>query len=228
MAVSVSTIIEQVRYRIDEQTVASDYLTTYMDNTIKACIPDALRWVCMYADPALLTGNSSSETSPAVKVFSFTGTSGTNNSATLSDGVVTLPANYLRTLRVRVSSWKRSVGKLIQESSDEYLMQSDDTAKADAMNPIVAEINDVPQKLELFPKPGTNDTTSITVVTNPAVESSSTITGSTTYDVPEKARTAFYYYLAYLVMIAYNDSKANQMYAAAKASLGSTEPITKA
>lgn len=215
MAIAESTIVSEVRKRIDEQSGGSDYITTSIDDTIKSCIPDALMWVCLNAHPTLLVPDSSSEVS-LLKSISFAGNSKiTSDGATFDNKSVTLPYNYLRTIRVRHEDWRMAVSKVMPEDSDEYLMQTDTTSNATSANPMVFEINSVPQKLEIYPT--ANKKLELTIVVAPQT----TAGASNTWNIPSKARSAFYYYLSYLALMIFNETtKANSMMLTARMLLG--------
>lgn len=202
----VEEIIKQVRYSIDEEAGQSDYMSAYMDNIIKAKIGDALRWVCLYADATLLSGKDES------------GCVASKTVAPDQDGYIEMGGNFLRLIRVRASGWHKAVMKTITEDSDEYLMQYDDgVSKADASRPVAALIETSPNKIQIFP---TAITAEITYAVSPDVTDTST---STDVSIPSKAKSAFVYYLAYLVMIAYDDSRASVMLATAKMHAGITQ-----
>lgn len=209
----VSDIIYQVRESLDEQSGTTDFVDTYLDNIIKAKVYDALRWVLMYADVSLINDSSS------------TGSSGNiiqNDNITVdSNGYITLDSKFVRLIRVRVDGWYKAVRNLVEEDSEEYLMQSDDTAKADNSRPVAALIRTVPNKIQVFPKPETSKTTSITYVVMDSTSDTSTLSGDSTINVPQKLITAYIYYICYLVMIAHDDtSKASNMLATAKMNAG--------
>lgn len=210
---TVANIIHHVRWCIDEETGAESYIDTYADRLIMSRIQYALRWACLYSDPSLLmSGAASGEASSSGAVVT---------SIKASDGVITLPQNFLKVLRVRSSDWKKGVSVPVTEDSDEYLMQSDETAKAGVNCPVVAYIASTPQRLELYPKPGTGASAEATIVISPDyVTETSNMNETTDVSIPSGVRTSFIYYLAYLVMCAYNDSRAGSMYEIAKQNLG--------
>lgn len=214
---TVGTIIHQVRWCIDEQTRSEDYIDSYMDDLIKSKIRYALRWACYYGDPSLLMDSDEDGSSSGI-VESKTLTASDDS---LKEGTITLDDSFLKIVRVRVSSWHRGVARLISEDSEEYVMQSDDTAKADANRPVAAYIADCPPKIELYPAPGASDKVYLTVVNSPDMSDDvSTLTIEEDISVPGKIAAAFIYYLAYLVMCAYNDNRANAMLTIAQQNLG--------
>lgn len=201
----VSEIINRVRWAVDEEKGYADYETDYMDNIIKASIHDALVWVNTYADSSLLIGTSAD--------------SGYVKHETLkvgTDGYLTPTQSLLRIIRVRNTGWNKAVMTPVREDSEEYVMQADETAKADTSRPIVAIIESVPRKLQVFPG-NVGDDVEVTYAYAPSVDDTSDIA------ITSGAQGAFIYYLAYLLMIAYNDARAGAMFSTAKMHAGITE-----
>lgn len=227
-----------MRWCIDEETGSADFNDVYMDNIIKAKSNDALRWACLYAHNGLLSGgDASGADNPTIRSYKFTQTEAQSESEetiypdgyeegsdapTLQNGVITLPYDFLKLIRVRVGSWFKGVMSIIQEDSDAYLQQSDATAAATRECPLVAVIEDYPNRLELYPKPECKDTVELTITVNPVEISISDMDDEDTdVAVPTKLKTAFLYYLAYLVLCAYNDTnKASLMLNIAKMGAG--------
>ena len=197
---------------LDEESGASDYADVYLDNIIKGNIDYALRWVLMYADATLLSGSG------CVKSYLLSNNGqpevdGTN----MKNGYISLPNNFIKLMKVKAQGWQKAVKLPVAEDSEEYLMQSDETAKADKTRPVVALLEDEPLKLELFPKPSASELAQVVFICD-----SSQSTGSN-IGVPDKVEGAFIHYLAYLVMVAWNDaSKAQNMLGVAKMELGMT------
>lgn len=230
----VSKIIKKVRWCIDEETGYQDFDDTYMNNIIKAHMGDALRWCCMYGDSSLLNDGSSSSSSGIIKDYSIivkgetsievkVGTTVvTDSHIEYNKGVLTLPTNFLKVARVRCTGWHKAIMTPIAEDSEEYLMLYDDTSKATKERPQVALIESCPQRVELWPTPATNDEIQLTFIVNPSENTTGTGENES-YGIPDKVSTAFIYYLAFLVLSAYNDvAKANSMLAIAKMHLGQT------
>lgn len=242
-----------MRWSIDEESGSTDYVDRYMDNIITAKIPDAMRWLSLYADASLLGGSGGGangtlkswstiigeepaggdsnetdeeETAAGEPAEESAGNAGATEPK-IEGNVIVLPEDFVRLIRVRVSGWRKSVMKTISEDSDEYLMQTDDTAKADGSCPVVALVEDFPCRLELFPTPQDGDTVNITYTVSPTEES--VANDGDVVSVPPKMKTAFVYYLAYLVMCAYNDvTKANTMLGVAKTQIGGGSTQTDA
>ena len=199
---NVSEIINRVRWAVDEEKGYADYETDYMDNIIKASIHDALVWVNTYADSSLLVGTSAD--SGYVKHETL---------KVVQDGYLTPTQSLLRIIRVRNTGWHKAVMTPVREDSEEYVMQADETAKADASRPIVAIIESVPRKLQVFPG-NVGDDVEVTYAYAPSVDDTSDI------PITSGAQGAFIYYLAYLLMIAYNDARAGAMFSTAKMHAG--------
>ena len=117
---NVSEIINRVRWAVDEEKGYADYETGYMDNIIKASIHDALVWVNTYADSSLLVGTSAD--SGYVKHETL---------KVVQDGYLTPTQSLLRIIRVRNTGWHKAVMTPVREDSEEYVMQADETAKAE-------------------------------------------------------------------------------------------------
>ena len=217
---TVADIIKKVRWCIDEESGYTDYEDVYLNNIIKSCIGVSLRWCAFYADAMLLTdGSGTTDTSLATDYSLTIGEQASSpEGVTYSNGRLILPATALRVTRARVNTWHKASCAFIMEDSDEYLMQYDDTAKATIDRPVACVIQTNPLKVELFPHPENGDTVEISIVNSPD-DTAYMDAGSESTDVniPVKMRGAFFYYLAYLVLCAHNDtSKASLMLNIAK------------
>ena len=238
-------IIKAVRWCIDEEAVNTtnlDGASAYdfggahtdiglMNNIIKSKIGDALRWVCLYA-PTDLLGGSDEKTSDDPPVEIPTGVLVDVDSATVTPipgqtaGSITLASDFIKLARVRVSGWHRAIKDPIGEDSEEYLQLYDaNGATATADRPQAALIERSTRKLEVWPWASTN-TVSLTYVSacepkgldNQGQETSGD--SITRYAFPQRAKTAIIYYLAFLVLSAYEDSRAARMLEIAKMNLG--------
>lgn len=198
-----SDIYKAVRWCFDEETPSD----TLMNNIIKAHVGDALRWVCLHAPSELLTGTDSASLSSYVKEISTTPV----------NSMITLPADYLRLVRVRGNLWHRSVKDLISEDSEEYLQLSDENgASATIDRPQAALIETKNRKIELWPS--VTSTVTLTYIATPTMQDDTT--DSSQVDVPSLACSSFIYYLAYLTLSAYGDERAARMLEIATANLG--------
>lgn len=222
----IGDIIKQVRWCIDEEALYGDYENTYMDNIIVAKMDDALRWVTLNADSTLLSGSDEKSKTPGIlHDYTLNNNHDAEHSGTepvLTDGVIVLPLNTVKVVRVRVSGWYRAVLTPIAEDSDEYLMQSDDNACATKERPMAALIESYPPRIELFPKPLATDTVEITIATeSEETEGGSTWSREDVVALPPKTKSAYLYYIAFLVLCAYGDiNKANAMLNVAKMEIG--------
>lgn len=223
MVLTVEDIIKQVRWCIDEEAVNIGQMTgvddnddAYMDNIIKAKVYDALRWCLQFAPNDLLSNDGSSVATDKkfVRTVTQTVTSGTPT-------VITLPDGFTRLVRVRLAEWKKAVCVPIEEDSDKYLELSDATAQATNDRPVAALIRTDPMKLELWPGGDADAQVTYTYVSNPIYNTSS-IDDDTQIYIPDKLANAYLYYLAFLLMAAYGDSKASVMLSIAKMNLGMT------
>lgn len=212
---SISDIITAVRYCIDEQVLdnsdfhnASANDNTYMDNIIKSKIGDALRWVCLYAPADLLSGNDGSTATGILQ-------DGTQSASSGICTTINVPADFIKIVRVRGAAWHRAVMSLISEDSEEYLQLRDaNGAAATADRPQAALIESAQRKIECYPV----DTISYTYVKDPTV--GVTYGDSSTPLIPDKVKTAFIYYLTFLLLSAYGDERAPRMLDIAKMNIG--------
>jgi hypothetical protein len=215
---TIKSIIDNVRWVLDEEKGQPDYETVYMDNIIKSRINDALRWIIYNADTSLLDGSDTNDGTGCIIQEELP--SGVETKATLDGAYVRMPSDFVRLVRVKVTGWARAIHEPIAEDSEQYLMQSDAVAKADKTRPQAAIVSTLPNKIELFPTPLEGDKVEITYAVTPG-EIDTSASEDTSFGIPPKLKTAFIYYLAYLVMIAYDDnSKANSMLATAKMNAG--------
>ena len=224
----VSEIIKQVRWCIDEeavniggiQDINNDVLDNddaYMDNIIMAKIFDALRWCMQFAPNDLLNSDGTPGVSADKKFVRTTTTTVVSGTPC----VITLPEGFQRLVRVRLSDWKKAVCVPIEEDSDKYLELSDATAQATNDRPVAALIRTDPMKLELWPGGEADAQVSYSYVCVPSYGSSS-LTDSTDIYIPEKLKSAFLYYIAFLLLSAYGDGRASVMLSIAKMNLGQT------
>ena len=215
---TIRSIIENVRWSLDEEKGQPDYETRYMDNIIISKINDALRWCIFNADTSLLDGSDTNDGTGCIIQEELPSASQTK--ATLNGAYVIMPTDFVRLIRVKVTGWARAIHEPIAEDSEQYLMQYDAVAKADKTRPQAAMIATLPNKIELFPTPLEDDKVEITYAITPE-EIDTSVSLDTSFGIPPKLKTAFIYYLAYLVMIAYDDtSKANSMLVTAKMNAG--------
>ena len=237
----VGDIIKAVRWCIDEEVEnyakfanpsAGDI--SYMDNIIKNKIGDALRWVCLYAPAELLTGSdiAGSDTGIIYEGEITTTDDITDESAGIVDGAPTsvtnnrfvLPSNFIKLVRVRGNSWHRAIGgdSVLAEDSDEYLQLHDPTcAYATADRPQAALINKKRKELECWPSATKFEFSCVVSPATVNIEPSGTTPANV--PIPPLVRSSFIYYLAFLVLSAYEDSRAARMLEIAKMNISRTE-----
>lgn len=223
----VSEIIEKVRLCLDEQALnistladVSNNDNTYMDNIIKSKVGDALRWCCVNAPTDMLYGSDTEGTDTGIiKLYTSTTITASNLSTEGDIGKITLPTTFIKLSRLRASSWHRAVLNLVEEDSDEYAMMWDSTEKGTVDLPRAGICHTNPVEIHFQPYTS-SDTFEVSYVADPS-ENISELTDETTVVLPPKIKTSFIYYIAYLVMIAYeNFTKATQCYNVAVQNLG--------
>lgn len=213
---TVGEIIKEVKWCVDHETREDSKLSdggedTYMDNIIKAKINYALRWV------AVMTGQCTS-----MSTGSSGGLSVTQNSviASVNDvGEVTVPAGISATdiQRVRLSIWCKAA-KPVDDTSDDAMLMFDDTAKGTVERPLATIVRGSTIKILVQPwKSGCTAEISY-IGTNQTLQG--TPGDSTNVNVSDTQRNAFIYYIAYLLLAAYEDPGAPTMLSIAVQSLG--------
>ena len=212
---SIEEIIKAVRWCIDEESnntseIADEKDDLYMDNIIKSKINDALHWIAITAasSPVLSDSKSIGSTSDTIQVSDF--------DSNRNIGVITMPSNMeiITINRIRGASWYKAVTP-VEDTDDEALMMYDDTAKGTIDRPQAAIMRENPIKILMQPK------TLTAVITYVGVPKSvSTDVSTTDVSIPDKLKNAFIYYIAFLLLSAYDDTKASQMYTIALQQLG--------
>jgi hypothetical protein len=212
----VEDIIKAVRWCIDEESNNTSEITDekddlYMDNIIKSKINDALHWIAITAASSPVLSDSKkvdATTTSTIKVESFDETRGI--------GAITMPSDteVINISRVRGEGWFKAVTP-VEDTDDEALMMYDDTAKGTADRPLATIMREDPICILLQPIPDN------AVISFVGVPKNVSITSDTTdVAIPDKLSNAFIYYLAFLLLSAYDDTKANQMYTIALQQLG--------
>lgn len=224
---TVDEIIKQVRFCIDEESNNTSSLAdvidekddSYMDNIIKAKIPDALHWIAVTATSSAVLSNSK-ETSK--KADSSTPSTSTDMEVAAFEGsdtigIVEMPSNIsvFNINRVRATGWHKAVVP-VEDTSDDALLMFDETAMGTIDRPQAAIMRTTPLKLLVQPKAATITVSYVgvpTVISKDNDEKESV-------DISDNFKSSFIYYLAFLLLSAYDDSKANQMYNIALQMLG--------
>lgn len=227
---SIEEIIKAVRWCIDEESNNTSEITDekddmYMDNIIKSKINDALHWIAITAASSLVLSDSKSAasdktdsektasekvdatTSSTIKVESFDDTRGI--------GVITMPSDteVINISRVRGKGWFKAVTP-VEDTDDEALMMFDDTAKGTEDRPLATIMRENPIRILLQPIPEE------AVISFVGVPKNVDTASSTDVAIPDKLSNAFIYYIAFLLLSAYDDTKATQMYTIALQQLG--------
>lgn len=226
----VDEIIKQVRWCIDEETSGTAYLTdnkddVYMENIIRAKIPDALHWIAITASASsVLSSSSSTQKNSSSDVASTTTTMTVTSFDDHEDiGVITMPSSVsvFNINRVRGKGWHKAVVP-VEDTSDEALMMFDDTSKGTIDRPQAAIMRVKPLKVLVQPMPS-DGTVSVSYVGVPTDITKGGGEEGDSVEISDNFRGAFIYYIAFLLLSAYDDSKANQMYSIALQQLGANQ-----
>lgn len=226
----VDEIIKQVRWCIDEETSGTAYLTdnkddVYMENIIRAKIPDALHWIAITASASsVLSSSSSTQKNASSDVASTTTTMTVTSFDDHEDiGVITMPSSVsvFNINRVRGKGWHKAVIP-VEDTSDEALMMFDDTSKGTIDRPQAAIMRVKPLQVLVQPMPS-DGTVSVSYVGVPTDITKGGGEEGDSVEISDNFRGAFIYYIAFLLLSAYDDSKANQMYSIALQQLGANQ-----
>lgn len=228
----VDEIIKQVRFCIDEESNNSSSIAdvvdekddSYMDNIIKAKIPDALHWIAITANSSSTLSTSSSATKGNDKTDTSTSTEMKVSKFEQSDsvGVVSMPSNIavFNITRVRGYGWHKAVAP-VEDTDDETLCMFDDTAMGTLDRPLAAIMRTTPLQILIQPIPSDNMVTVSYVGVPTGITKDSD--GKESVGISDNFKSSFIYYLAFLLLSAYDDSKANQMYNIALQMLGANQ-----
>ena len=224
---TVDEIIKQVRFCIDEESNNTSSLAdvidekddSYMDNIIKAKIPDALHWIAVTATSSAVLSNSKETSKKADSSNPSTSTDMEVKAFEGSDtiGIVEMPSNIsvFNINRVRATGWHKAVVP-VEDTSDDALLMFDDTAMGTIDRPQAAIMRTTPLKLLVQPKAATITVSYVGVPTVISKDNDET----ESVDISDNFKSSLIYYLAFLLLSAYDDSKANQMYNIALQMLG--------
>lgn len=226
----VDEIIKQVRWCIDEETSGTSYITddkddVYMENIIRAKIPDALHWIAITSSASsVLSSSSSTQKNASSDVASTTATMTVTSFDGHEDiGVITMPSSVsvFNINRVRGKGWHKAVIP-VEDTSDEALMMFDDTSKGTVDRPQAAIMRVKPLQVLVQPMPS-DGAISVSYVGVPTNVTNGSGEEDDSVEISDNFRGAFIYYLAFLLLSAYDDSKANQMYSIALQQLGANQ-----
>lgn len=224
---TVDEIIKQVRFCIDEESNNTSSLAdvidekddSYMDNIIKAKIPDALHWIAVTATSSAVLSNSKETSKKSDSSTPSTSTDMEVKAFEGSDtiGIVEMPSNIsvFNINRVRATGWHKAVVP-VEDTSDDALLMFDETAMGTIDRPQAAIMRTTPLKLLVQPKAETVTVSYVGVPTGTSKDTDE----KESVDISDKFKSSFIYYLAFLLLSAYDDSKANQMYNIALQMLG--------
>ena len=224
---TVDEIIKQVRFCIDEESNNTSSLAdvidekddSYMDNIIKAKIPDALHWIAVTATSSAVLSNSKETSKKADSSTPSTSTDMEVKAFEGSDtiGIVEMPSNIsvFNINRVRATGWHKAVVP-VEDTSDDALLMFDETAMGTIDRPQAAIMRTTPLRLLVQP---IAETVTVSYVGVPTGTSKDT-DEKESVDISDNFKSSFIYYLAFLLLSAYDDSKANQMYNIALQMLG--------
>lgn len=220
---SVEEIIKAVRWCVDEESnnssaIIDDKEDAYMDNIIKAKIPDALHWIAITATASsVLSGSSDTKAASSVSVS-------TDISVELYEdypdiGIISMPSNIavFNINRVRARGWHKGVVPM-EDTDDEELLMFDVSSKGTADRPLAAIMRVSPLKLLVQPVPEDRIVT-VSYVGVPT-QTSEDENKNEVVNISDTFRNALIYYIAFLLLSAYDDTKATQMYSIALQQLG--------
>lgn len=226
----VDEIIKQVRWCIDEENSGTSYIAddkddVYMENIIRAKIPDALHWIAITASASSVLSSSSSTQKNASSDVAYTTATMTVTSFDGHEdiGVITMPSSVsvFNINRVRGKGWHKAVIP-VEDTSDEALMMFDDTSKGTVDRPQAAIMRVKPLQVLVQPMPS-DGTIFVSYVGVPTDVTKGSGEEEDSVEISDNFRGAFIYYLAFLLLSAYDDSKANQMYSIALQQLGANQ-----
>lgn len=211
----IEDIIKQVRWCIDEESNNTSAITDekddlYMDNIIKSKINDALHWIAITAASSSVFAESKKTSDTSLKI------SVEDHDATKNIGIITMDANteIIAISRVRGKEWFKAVIP-VEDTDNEAYMMFDESAMGTADRPQAVIMRENPIQILLQPKPTEAVVSFVGVPKNVDVSSETTDVAIT-----DKLKNAFIYYLAFLLLSAYNDNKATHMYTIALQQLG--------
>lgn len=220
---TVGDIIKAVRWCYDEEQMnsadfgnASSNDNTLMDNIIKSKIGDAVRWICLYCAPEILGGSDDDEEETGIMKDAEDDPSAIGQTG---GGTLEMPDDFIRLVRVRAEGWHRAVREPFAEDSDEYLQLYDSNGAAATVDrPQAAIIDKTKKEIEVWPKG--SGKVEYTYIAQPDITDDDVSSADDVVALPPRAKTAFIYYLAFLVLSAYEDSRAARMLEIAKMNTG--------
>lgn len=211
---TISEIINKVKWCIDHEThedakLADNGEDSYMDNIIRAKINDARRWLAVATSQSVtLSSSPSSSSSSSVTTLTITPYDGFSGIAIIT---IPKPLSTVTLTRVRLSSWHKSATP-IPDTSDDALLMFDETAKGTADRPLATVMQGSPTRILVQPYTSTDTAEIVYIGISSDIDTSS---DDSTVDIPTIHESAFIYYIAYLLLTAYQDPRAQAMFAIA-------------
>lgn len=221
---TISEIINKVKWCIDHEThedakLADNGEDSYMDNIIRAKINDARRWLAVATSQSVtLSSSPSSLSSSSVTTLTITPYDGFPDIA-----IITIPSalSTVTLSRVRLSSWHKSAIPIL-DTSDDAMLMFDDTAKGTLNRPLATVMQGSPTQILVQPYTSTDTAVIVYIGISSDIDTSS---DDSTVDIPTIHESAFIYYIAYLLLTAYQDPRAQAMFAIAVQLSGSKQSV---
>lgn len=219
----ISEIINKVKWCIDHEThedakLADNGEDSYMDNIIRAKINDARRWLAVATSQSVTLSSSPNSSSSSVTTLTITPYDGFSGIATIT---IPLSLSTVTLTRVRLSSWHKAAIPIL-DTSDDAMLMFDETAKGTADRPLATVMQGSPTRILVQPYTSTDTAEIVYIGIASDIDTSS---DDTTVDIPTIHESAFIYYIAYLLLTAYQDPRAQAMFAIAVQLTGSKQSV---
>ncbi len=226
---TIKEIINAVRWSIDDETrteaaIADGGDDVYTDNIIRSKIGDALHWLSVTAPSSIILtdpkkAQQTATTDGTLKIEAY--------DDTFDIGKITLPTNIdvLAVCRVRCLGWNKGVVP-VDDTEDSALMMFDETSAGTVDRPQAVLMRESPAVILVQPKGLSATVSYISVPNNVSIDD--TTDDNTDISVPQGMRSAFVYYIAYLLLTAFGDARAQSMLSVAVVELGGTSNNTSA
>lgn len=220
---TISEIINKVKWCIDHEThedakLADNGEDSYMDNIIRAKINDARRWLAVATSQSVTLSSPGSSSSTSVTTLTITPYDGFSDIATIT---IPLSLSTVTLSRVRLSSWHKSAIPIL-DTSDDAMLMFDDTAKGTANRPLATVMQGSPTQILVQPYTSTDTAEIVYIGISSDIDTSS---DDSTVDISTIHESAFIYYIAYLLLTAYQDPRAQAMFAIAVQLTGSKQSV---
>ena len=198
---NVSTLMQDIRIALDENDASTPLITEgnidaiTLNDIIHSKIEDAAAVVCKQAPLSMTDGGTTAFAATQSNKLS----EGLGGNITVPDGEFILPADYLRLVYIKMSTWKRPVVEPITPVDPLYAqMASEVTGVTGNVNRPVAAIVNKPDGLnmELYPSTGN---LSGCYLARPAITSAQS---TETIALPPKLKPAIVQYTAALTCMA--------------------------